>query len=457
MLFFPNNNIVKPHTRKKMNRTKFFLIAIGYILCSPITTHAQQRNHISMQDVVEIAAKNNANIQIAELDGKISIANYHQTDAVFLPQVSVNYTAMVTSNPLNAFGFLLQQGVATAQDFEPSKLNNPGATRNYGTSIDAKLPIFNLDMIYARKGAKLQQDVYKYKSAYTKKYITFEVKKAYTQLQFAYQLRFILLGTLADVKQIHQSVNNFYKQGLVQKSDVLNAEVQVNTIESALSKASSNIENASEGLNLLAGNAQDKQNLYSTDSLTQEIYGFENTELSETRSDIMAMKTALNASKMMAKSSNMALLPKINAFGSYQFNDSKAFGFNKNSYMAGISLTWNIFSGNQNMSKIKSANYTTDRINKEVNQFVDKSRLELNKTLRDLNDLQTEIKKHDTSVAQATEALRILNNRFKEGLVSTTDLLTAQAQLSQQRIELAQAIMSYNITKYYTELLTSNY
>ena len=457
MFYSPNNNIVKPHTRKKMNRTKFFLIAIGYILCTTITTHAQQRNHISMQDVVDIAAKNNANIQIAELDGKISIANYHQTDAVFLPQVSVNYTAMVTSNPLNAFGFLLQQGVATAQDFEPSKLNNPGATRNYGTSIDAKLPIFNLDMIYARKGAKLQQDVYKYKSAYTKKYITFEVKKAYTQLQFAYQLRFILLGTLADVKQIHQSVNNFYKQGLVQKSDVLNAEVQVNTIESALSKASSNIENASEGLNLLAGNAQDKQNLYSTDSLTQEIYGFENTELSETRSDIMAMKTALNASKMMAKSSNMALLPKINAFGSYQFNDSKAFGFNKNSYMAGISLTWNIFSGNQNMSKIKSANYTTDRINKEVNQFVDKSRLELNKTLRDLNDLQTEIKKHDTSVAQATEALRILNNRFKEGLVSTTDLLTAQAQLSQQRIELAQAIMSYNITKYYTELLTSNY
>ena len=106
MFYSPNNNIVKPHTRKKMNRTKFFLIAIGYILCSPITTHAQQRNHISMQDVVDIAAKNNANIQIAELDGKISIANYHQTDAVFLPQVSVNYTAMVTSNPLNAFGFV---------------------------------------------------------------------------------------------------------------------------------------------------------------------------------------------------------------------------------------------------------------------------------------------------------------------------------------------------------------
>lgn len=153
----------------------------------------------------------------------------------------------------------------------------------------------------------------------------------------------------------------------------------------------------------------------------------------------------------------MAFLPRINAFGSYQFNDSKMVGFNKNSYMAGITFSWTLFSGNQRINKTRSAKYTTDKIKKELDQFVDKSRLELNKTLRELNDLQIEIKKHDTSVAQAKESLRILNNRYKEGLVSTTDLLTAQAQLSQQNIALAQAVMTYNITKYYIELLTSNY
>ena len=61
-------------------------------------------------------------------------------------------------------------------------------------------------------------------------------RKAYTELQFAYQLKQILQGTLTDVLQIKGSVNNFYRQGLVQKSDVLNAEVQVNTVESTLSK-----------------------------------------------------------------------------------------------------------------------------------------------------------------------------------------------------------------------------
>ena len=56
---------------------------------------------------------------------------------------------------------------------------------------------------------------------------------------------------------------------------------------------------------------------------------------------------------------------------------------------------------------------------------------------------------------QATEALRITNNRYHEGLANTTDVLTAQAQLSQQRMALAQAVMEYNITTYYLRLLTT--
>ena len=86
-------------------------------------------------------------------------------------------------------------------------------------------------------------------------------------MQFAYQAREILSRTLVDVKQIHQSVENFYNKGLVQKSDVLNAQVQVNTIESALAKAESNIANASDGLNLLMNGGDDsKSQLYITDS-----------------------------------------------------------------------------------------------------------------------------------------------------------------------------------------------
>lgn len=435
-----------------ISKKKVSITALG-IMAFILSANAQDRRYISVSEAVETASRNNANVKMSELDTKVANANYRQTDAVFLPQVDLGYTAMSTNNPLNAFGFLLQQQTVTAMDFDPAKLNNPGARQDYSAKVEAKLPLLNLDMIYARKGAKAQEEVYQYKAQRTKEYIEFEVKKAYTQLQMSYQAQSVLEASLKDVKQIHQSVTNFYNQGLIQKSDVLNAQVQVNTIESALAKAESNIHNASDGLRLLMG-VESVEEVYLTDSLSQKIESVQNNMLSISRSDIMAMNKALDATNMMVKSSKMAFLPRINAFGAYQLNDSKPLGFNANSYLVGINLSWNIFSGNQNKNKVKSYQFQRDKMQEELNLHVKQSQLELDKTKRDLRDLQIEINKQKASVEQADEALRILANRHKEGLVNTTDLLMSQAQLSQQKLMLAQAIMSYNITQSYFEFLS---
>lgn len=432
---------------------KAIIITLSTIWFS-LSVQAQDYRHITADEAVEIAIKSNSNIKMSELDRKVTNANYHQTDAVFLPQVTVGYTALSTNNPLNAFGFLLQQESVTAMDFDPAKLNNPGARQNYGTQVEAKLPLLNMDMIYARQGAKAQDDVYKYKAQRTKEYIEFEVRKAYSQLQMSYQARNILQKSLEDVKQIHQSVTNFQNQGLVQKSDVLNAQVQVNTIKAALAKAESNIHNASDGLHLLMGQEAGTE-IYIADSLAQELELYSDRELSSFRSDIMALNKAVEASNMMLKSSKMAFLPRINAFGSYGLNDSKAFKFRNDSYLIGVNLSWTIFSGNQNRSKMKSAQFQRDKMQEELDLHLKKEQLELNKTKRDLNDSQIDINKQRASVEQADEALRILTNRHREGLANTTDLLMAQAQLSQQKLLLSQSIMSYNITEAYLNFLST--
>lgn len=427
-------------------------IIINAILFS-LLLQAQNPRYISVDEAIEIAVTNNSNVKMAEWDAKAANADYHQTDAVFLPQVNLGYTALSTNNPLNAFGFLLQQESVTAMDFDPAKLNHPGAKQNYSTQVEAKLPLLNIDMLYARKGAKAQEEVYKYKAERTKEYIEFEVRKAYTQLQMSYQSRNILQKSLEDIKQIHQSVVNFYNQGLVQKSDVLNAQVQVNILETALAKAESNIHNASDGLRLLMGLEADND-VFATDSLSQKTKLYDDRELSAFRSDIMALNKAVDATGMMEKSSKMAFLPRINAFGSYSLNDSKAFKFRNDSYLVGINLSWNIFSGNQNRSKVKSARYQHYKMREELDLHIKKEQLELDKTKRNLNDIQIEINKQKASVEQADEALRILSNRHREGLNSTTDLLMAQAQLSQQELLLSQAIMSYNITEAYLDFLS---
>ena len=441
----------------KILKRKTWLLSVCSVVL-PTMLYGQDTAHITMNEAVELSAKNSSIVQKADLELRIAKSNRQQTDAVFLPQVSLGYNALFSNDPLNAFGFLLQQQRVQASDFDPGKLNHPGNSHDYVASVDFQLPLINVDKIYARKGAKLQEDVYKYRAASTRDHVQFEVKKAYTQLQFAYQARDVLSSTLQDVKGIYKSVTDFYTQGLLQKSDVLNAQVQVNTIEVALSKAESNIMNASDGLRVLLGEDLSVQAAtYQTDSLIPEHRRPSYQGFSTMRSDILAMKKAVEASKMQVKSSAMAFIPSINAFGNYQFHDNQFFGFNQNAYFVGIMFKWTVFSGNYNRGKFRSATFQHEKMQKEYDLYLNKSRTEVERNKRAISDLNLEIRKQETSVNQAYESLRIMKNRHQEGLVSTTDLLLAQAQHSQKRLALAQSIMNYNIACYYQDILTTSY
>ena len=55
---------------------------------------------------------------------------------------------------------------------------------------------------------------------------------------------------------------------------------------------------------------------------------------------------------------------------------------------------------------------------------------------------------------QSQEAFRIRENRFKQGLEKTTDLLLSETQMAQKELEYLQAVFEYNFTKEYAEFLT---
>jgi outer membrane protein TolC len=168
------------------------------------------------------------------------------------------------------------------------------------------------------------------------------------------------------------------------------------------------------------------------------------------------MQKAIDATDLMIKSGKMSYLPKLNAFGSYQFNDSHALGFGSNAYLAGIQLTWNIFNGNSIKNTISTQTLERNKLREQLNNQRNQSQLELNKAYRDLADAQHDIQQQKISVAQANEALSILQNRYLQGLVNTTDVLMATTQLSEQKFNLSKAVFTSNVTQAYIQLLTSS-
>ena len=128
-------------------------------------------------------------------------------------------------------------------------------------------------------------------------------------------------------------------------------------------------------------------------------------------------------------------------------------GFGANAYLAGVQLSWDIFKGNKTKNVIATQIVERNKLSEQLLQQKDQSRVELQKANRDLADAQAEIKQHKVAIEQAAESLRILQNRYQQGLVNTTDILMAVSQLSEQRFSLAQAEFAGNVTKAYLEFL----
>jgi len=322
--------------------------------------------------------------------------------------------------------------------------------------LEIQQPLLNMDMLYAREGAKKQTEVYQYKTQRRKEYLSFEVQNAWLQLQLAYDAADVLEDALRTAKSVFEFTDNHFKQGLIQKSDLLNAQVHLTTIESELQKSRSSIRNASDYLSLLMG--QKTGTIYKIGNAFQEEKTDIDTiqKMASSRADFMAIQKAIEATGLMIKSSQLSYVPKLNAFGNYQYNDSHLTGFGANSYFAGVRLSWDIFKGNLTKNKIVTQKLERDKLAEQLAQQKDEAQMEISKAFRDLSDARFEMAREKVAVEQALESFRILKNRYQQGLINTTDMLTAETQLSQQKFALAQVSFKQRITEAYLQLLTSS-
>jgi outer membrane protein TolC len=426
---------------KKMKRNLFLVCVLSLI---GFPSFSQDTIRLNLQDVIAASISNNDAVKLSALDAQIAGAKFRQTEAFFLPRLNVSYSAMTTNNPLYAFGFKLQQQSVAAADFDPKSLNNPSATPDFSAAIELQQSILNPGLIYQRKGAGKQEEMAQYALNRTREFITLQAEKACLQLQMAFEENKVLKETLLTSKAVYKTARDYYDQGLIQKSDLLNAGVHVMNIETQIENSKSNIQDVADMISMLMGRSAGT--MYSIDPVG--ISGAVNTDsadLSGERSDFKMLEKGMESIDMMIKSSKMNYLPELKAFGSWQWNDRTMFGFNANAYLAGVQLSWNIFNGNRTRNTISEQQMEKEKLSRQLDQQKREARLEINATRRQLSDATFTMKQQKLAIEQASEALRVLQNRYAQGLAKTTDVLMAQTQWSQQRIGYIHAEFSYHL------------
>ena len=436
-----------------MKRIKTIIFSGSLALSAAL--YSQDTIQISKVDLVQKLSDQNLQLKIAEKSFESARADYRQSNALFLPSITASNIALTTTNPLTAFGSKLNQEILTASDFNPALLNNPEQTQNYATRFEILQPIINADGIFERKAAKAKMEAYQLQTERTKEYLELEVSKSFMQLQLAYKA----VGVLEKANQTSQAnlklVENYFKQGMLQKTDLLSVQVRVGEIANQLQYAKSNVKNASDYLAFLL-NEDTNGGVY------KPIETLENQMQPQTvslllpasRKDLVAMEKSSEAYKSMMQSGKMSFLPRLNAFGSYEIYDTQFMQFGASGYTLGAQLSWDLFDGYKSIGKLEKSKVEFQKAAVETEQYKKQSQLELNKASRQLIDAENKVNVSKLAFEQTAESYRIRQNRFTQGLEKTSDLLLTETQMAQKELEYLQAVFEYNFTKMYLLFLT---
>lgn len=420
-----------------------------------INLYAQDTIRLSKTELHSKVLEKNLQIKIAEKSFQSAKADYNQSRSLFLPNITASHTGIVTTNPLMAFGSKLNQEILTPADFNPALLNDPEKIQNFATKIEIQQPLINIDGLYGRQAAKAKMEAYQLQTERTKEYLELEINKAYMQLQLAYKAVSVLQKAESTAKANLKLVENYFKNGMLQKTDLLNVQVRVNEITNQLQYAKSNVQNASDYLAFLLDEESNGKIYKPAEQLETSIeINSSNFSISENRKDIQAMQKSSDAYHKMFQSSKFCFLPRLNAFGSYEMYDKNMVGMKANGYLMGAQLSWNVFDGYKTIGKAEKAKADFQKAEVETEQYKKQSQLELNKSARQLKDVENKVNLSKLAFEQSQEAFRIRENRFKQGLEKTTDLLMAETQMAQKELEHLQAIFEYNFTKSYLQFLT---
>ena len=436
-------------------RTYIKLIVAFFILLGHPQVNAQEKVELTLGDLKKRVLEENRTLRINETKFRKKRAQYRQTNAAFLPQISASHNFYRTNNPVQAFGTLLNQGIFAEQDFQVDNLNNPSAISNFTTALRIEQPLVNFDKWAQRSALNSLKEAQGLQNQFDKKALLLEVEKLFMQLQLAYKGVEVIEKTREIAKKNYEDINNFYEEGLLVMPDVLDAEVRLNEIENEYLSAKNQLKTLSDYLLFLMN--EDSSKIISPDSkLELKVLGLKEQSQIKNREDVMAIDKRIEAQNKVQNATKLAFLPSLNAFGNVQWFSDQVFETGNRNFFIGASLNWNIFEGGKRIAKLQEEKASLEEVQLEASKYRSQSYLELEKARRQFEIAEQQLQRNRISLEQAEKAYKIRKDRFGEGLERTIDLLQAEQQQSNKRLAYSRSIYEFNYAQLYVQFLANN-
>ncbi|WP_457640852.1 TolC family protein [Persephonella sp.] len=403
-------------------------------------------NALTIDEAVNKALENNLELKQYKQEIKISTIQLKEDKNLWFPQFFVNYSytflkdtpyTKIPPSTVLPFPFSFKQMNKNFYNFEMG-LNYPVFT---GFARPSKVKISKISI-------KANKEIYNEQ----KINITSEVKKAYLDVLMTQAILETYKKQYEAVKSHLLRAEEFYKEGLITKVEVLQSKVKLSQIEMKIKKAEGDLKIAKSNLNMLLNEKLEKD--FKVEPVNIEIpENLDFHKLADTavknRNIIKALNYRKKGLKYVEKIERSKFYPKIIAQGKYFYSDQYPYLDPKGNIAVSVAINLQ-FQGIKPYYAILKTKQQRKKLKYQIEELKNKIRLQVKAAYENFEVAKKNLKVAESSLIEAEEYYRMVVEQYKNQLASTTDVLDAEAALTSARK--GKVISYYQLLKAFIEL-----
>ena len=391
---------------------------------------------ISLDEAIEIAYRSSPALRLAGEAVEEARAGKDIARSAFLPQATAGY-GYKWRNRQPGFitrGLPVHIGIeAGERQFQQAEVLVQMTVWDFGRSLSRY------------EQAKLGVDVTQLQYDRLRETIAFQVTDAYFAVLRAQKARVIARDAVNQAEAHLKTARSFFRQGVVDKNDVLRAEVQVNEMRQALVTAENAVEMATAALNRVLGiNVNRSTEVIDVESQPAFTRPFVDClELAVAhRREFEVVQKAILAARYGLSAAQAEYLPRIFVAGSLSYLDDD-YQLEKTIATGTVGIQLDLYTGGRRTAEARAARARTRRALEAGRQVCDGIAFQVKEAYLSINESRERIALSISAVAQAEENLRLINNKYAQTAATPTDVVDAETLVTRSRQNYHAAVYDY--------------
>ncbi len=429
-------------------RNLVFYFIIGYYALSPVISQADESNEkLSLKDTIEMAIEANLNLKQSREEVLAAEETRKASITRFLPRLSASYDYLHRNKPQTQE----LTGIGPGPDF----IVRPEDQYTFVTSFNQ--PIFRgFSLVNQYRVADLGLDAAEFSEKVTRQDVILDAKNAFYSVLKAEKLLEIANQRIAQIAAQKDVAENFYEVGMSPLNDLLQAQASLANARQDFIRAQNNLAIAQSQFNIVLRRPV-KAEVKIQDILDYApfVYDFDYCldTARENRLEITLSDLEVEIAEKEVALARGDYYPSVNLRGNYSRtgDDYKVDGGEGISDAASWEVQaiaeWTFWEWGRTHYGVREKLHRLTQAQYRRSQIMDNIELEVKTAFLRTKESEKNIITVEKAIEQAKENFRINQERFKEQVATTTDVLDAQTLLSNTLTNYFNALYDFKISK----------